>query len=250
MRSVYLLLLLVLLSSIVRAQTMPPYPRIAPVEDEGSVPDSMRGRFRDDALRLAVGWLNERKLNREEFVDIPDTLVTSIYQGLLRCWAVATERERTVIHESPAMWVELQTLYLVISADSSRWINAWKADKSTSGNIEADRLMSAFGMTAQAGLQFQRAANVRFSLTSSRPINIHALECVFAKLPGVILDLGDEDMSDIFCQGKPTSPLIVEQRGIHWHFRFCTECEDPYYDNRAVAFDVIVDGNVQRPKVE
>lgn len=250
MRLFFPFLLCFLLHGALMGQTMPPYPRVLSIEDESVAPDSVRERFREDALRLATGWLNERKLNREDFVEIPDTLVASFYQGLIRCWLAATEQERLVIRNSPAMWVELRSLYLAISSDSSRWISAWKKDRKKSGNIEADRIMAKFGLTAQTGLQFQSSSSTRFNLQSDHPINVQALGYILAAIPGVVLDVADREMSDIFCQGKPLSPLIVEQKGIRWHFRFCTDCEDPYYDRRAVVFDVIVDGQVKRPTVE
>ena len=160
-----------------------------PPPDGADLPDSVEARYREDAARLALRYLYEQDEEAaDEQVELPEPLVTSLYNALARVYAARdlAARDSVValyrIHTfpSPAM------RSLIVAVDSTAgWVEAWRQGRRLTGQRRLDALMERYDLSLD---QFYRWPwNHTAVLGTAEPLNLRALARLFDPVPGVAL---------------------------------------------------------------
>lgn len=165
------------------------YPPIVeiPAPTEASLSDSLRALYRTDAGRLSLRRVQEEDGETAQQVQLPDSLVESLYNALLhvhegedldgRDTVVDTFR----IHTFPSRSVH--EVSVTPEEPPPSWIDAWKAEQRFTGNEAVNLLLREYDLQV---LEYNVSEYSEYArLRSETPLNTLALSDQFDRIDGV-----------------------------------------------------------------
>lgn len=161
------------------------YPDLIQVPDgQLSAPEQLA--YEEDAVRLAIRYLEEIGSPARHDVDPPEGLVASLYRALGHVHGVSHPARDTVIeahgiHTFP----QPASREIMVRVDPEQaWTHAWKALNAVTGNSAVDALVSDHALSVR---QYHEWSIGEVAvLRAARPLNAAALAARFAPLEGVL----------------------------------------------------------------
>ena len=158
-----------------------------PPPDGLALPDSVEARYREDAARLALRYLYAQDEEAaDEQVELPEPLVTSLYNALARVYEARDLPER----DSVVTLYEIHTFpnpamrSLIVAVDSTAgWVEAWRRGQRLTGQRRIDALVERYDLRLEAFYRWSWSHTA--VLGTAEPLNLRALARLFDPVPGV-----------------------------------------------------------------
>lgn len=212
---------------------------IAPADDQ-HLSEEQRERYRQDAEKLAVRYINDRDSTQTA---IPENLVALLYNGLVHVVnsdhpkADEATEEYEVHARAPASPREI----LVFADTTAPWVDAWRAGETETGNRQIDKLVNEFNLDL---VDYSELSNVlstsMATLRSNRAINVFAVGRLFEELNDV-----ESAGPDHYTDGSDISVLFFDDH-LRYSFEFgFGDCPSGCINRHIWHFNVHEDGTVE-----
>ena len=226
---------------------LPITPVEVPLSSDTDLPDSVQALYREDAARLALRYLYEHDEEAaDEQVELPEPLVTSLYNALVRVHAVRDlpARDSVValyrIHTfpNPAM------RSLIVAVDSTAgWVEAWRQGRRLTGQRRIDALMEQYDLSLE---EFHRWSWTDIAvLSTAEPLNLRALAPLFSSVPSVTYAEPNGYLGD---GNDITAEAGGGEGAAFWRLQYSVgygDCPAGCTARRTWTFRVHADGDVQ-----
>ena len=220
------------------------YPLLPPL-DYSLIAEPVWNSYLEDAARLTVRIMHDIGGAAASEVEIPEELWATIHDALLYIQTAdeLAARDSVIdiykIHTFPIP--ELHTA--VITADSSTaFMQAWKYEIQSSGNIYIDSLLTLYNLTAgNYSVISPKSSMATATVHSTRPLNIPALCDLFEQVD----DIYSAQPEEIFGDGPD---MDARARENSWNLDFSLgwdNCESECTQHYTWSFRVSYDGYVE-----
>jgi hypothetical protein len=170
------------------------YPLIDSLDD-ASIPESLRGKYREDADRLAVRVMLDLGGEASASPDIPSGLSNTIYQALIHVYYSMeyAARDSVIDLYDVHTWPDPELNRLLVSADSTTiWMQAWKQGLISTGHTGIDSLMDAYGLEVVEYIRgSSKSTKHTATLRTPHRLNLAVLADQFQLIEGI--DFADPD---------------------------------------------------------
>ena len=208
--------------------------------DESNINEETKARYREDAEKLAIRFVNNDNPDRTR---IPRIMIQSFYNGMIHIFnsnnpkAREATREFSVHARTPSSSREI-----IVSADTTLpWIDSWRNGETFTGNTEVDELINKFAFTL---IDYQEFPNTlptaSATLSSNDAINVYAVSALFEQIDD-ITTAGPDEVTD-------GSDITVLFFGNHLRYSFTYrygDCPSGCTGSHTWIFKVFADGNVK-----
>lgn len=212
---------------------------------DANLSEERRSRYRKDAEKLAVRYINNRDSTQTE---IPPELVNLLYNGMIHVVNAdlpeaneATNPDYKVHALTPP-----QPRAVVVYVDTTApWLDAWRDSTTQTGNGDIDELLSRFDFSLSEYQQFESSDTGIAKLRSDRPINGYAVGRLFESLE-YVKRAGPEQVTD----GSDISVLFFDNYLRYAFVYRWGDCPSGCINQHAWHFKVYEDGRVAFIKEE
>lgn len=156
--------------------------------DDSQIPESLRVVYREDAARLALRHLEATGDPARSDVELPATLVGSLYSALVHVYNARDlpARDSVVdlyaVHTFPVP----EVLRLTLGVDSTAaWVQALRSEQVPTGNERFDELVDAHDLGLERYYDLRLMYDV-VTLRAATPLNTIALAPLFRDIEGVL----------------------------------------------------------------
>lgn len=225
------------------------YPVVQPALKDLAIPRGARIRLRDYAGSNALGWIETRYFSPEDQVSAPDSLVSSGYKAMVRCFLLAPfDVQQRMLRWGPIVYGDT-VIALYLEQRLTPWAVAWWHGERTT-NDSVNRWSSRFDVTVESYKDWSDGWGV-VKLRTGRPVSKQAVQKLFASIPGVSaadplgvegigVGFGMDDYDPDAYYNEP--PFRLEDSA--WVFAYATPCPDDQTAGCGPVYRVGTDGVV------
>lgn len=156
--------------------------------DDSSVPEALRSAYREDAARLALRHLTASGDPARSDVELPATLVASLYNALVHVFNARdlSARDSVVdlyrVHTFP----NPDVLSVTLGLDSTAaWVRSLREGGVPTGNAQFDELVDTYDLELERYHDLQIIYDLA-ALRAAAPLNTIALAPMFRDIEGVL----------------------------------------------------------------
>jgi hypothetical protein len=147
----------------------------------GAPLDSTALALRTDAVALAIRQVRQARGPAQ--AEIPATLIESLHRALAAVRASRSPARDTVV-SLYRIRPRPEPQELIVTVDTTRpWVRAWQRGETVTGNAEVDALTGQYGLVLRR--YYPWSSGHAAILGATRPLNVVALEPLFARIAGV-----------------------------------------------------------------
>jgi hypothetical protein len=147
----------------------------------GQPGDSAALSLRTDAVALAIRQVRQSRGPAQ--AEVPATMIESLQRALAAVHASRSPARDTVV----ALYrirARPEPQELIVSVDTTQpWVRAWQRGETLTGNAEIDALLRQYGLVLRT--YYPWSSGHAALLRATRPLNVVALEPLFARIAGV-----------------------------------------------------------------
>jgi hypothetical protein len=160
------------------------FPTLPPVSD-AVLPDSIRAAYRDDAIRLALRYVESVSAAPITPVEPPAQLVRTLLDGLAHVYRFPHPARDTVVDVLRIHTFPNPQLYeLIVGVDTTfAWVREWRAGNRLTGEPAIDALLQQYRLNVREYYPWLSGHAV--VLRSAEPLNMNALARRFSGIAGV-----------------------------------------------------------------